>query len=240
MVAAQTNFSMRGQIMKIRPEQTVAEITRQFPVSTRVFDRHRINFCCGGKKMLQDACEDRGVEVDEVVDEIIEEIDSATPSTLEGWADRPIPDLVEHILENYHRPLDDELPRLFQLATKVARVHGKRDERLPQIAATFETLCHELMGHFQKEEEILFPLLLSDQPAQVEGPISAMLREHDIAGDLLRRLRELTGDYEVPDGACASWRVLWVGLEDLERSLHEHIHLENNILFPRVRGEKMD
>lgn len=220
--------------MQIQPEQTVAEITRQFPVSTRVFDRHQIDFCCGGKKALRDACEAKGVEVDAVMEEITDEIENAAPSPLDGWAERPIPELVDHILEKYHRPLDDELPRLFQLATKVARVHGGRDERLPQIAQIFEGLCHELMGHFQKEEEILFPMILSGQTSKAKGPMAVMLKEHDIAGDKLRELRELTGDYEVPRQACASWRALWAGLRDLERSLHEHIHLENNILFSRI------
>lgn len=218
----------------IKAEQTVGHIATRFPVSTRVFGRHKIDFCCGGAASLAEACARRALEVDDVVDEIAIEIELARPTALDGWAERSTPDLIAHILEKYHRPLDEELPRLEFLARKVARVHGSRDDRLPRIAETFGTLKTELEHHFRKEEAVLFPAILANDFERLACPIEVMLKDHDDAGELLARLRELTGDFEVPPHACGSWCALWGGLEDLERSLHEHIHLENNILFPRV------
>lgn len=218
----------------IRAEQTVGHIAKNFPMSTRVFGRHKIDFCCKGRLSLAEACSTHGVEIDQLVSEIESEIELARPTVLDGWADRPTPELVEHILEKYHRPLDDELPRLEALAQKVARVHGSRDERLPKIARTYSELKTELENHFQKEENVLFPAILNGESDKLACPIEVMLKDHEDAGDFLVVLRELTDDFSVPPHACASWRALWSGLEELELSLHEHIHLENNILFPRV------
>ncbi|MFU8806990.1 MAG: iron-sulfur cluster repair di-iron protein [Bradymonadaceae bacterium] len=221
----------------IEPTQTVNEITRRFPNSTRVFARHKISFCCGGGVSLAEACNGRNVDVARVIAELERENALEQPSALDGWSERPIPELVEHILERYHRPLDEELPRLAFLSSKVARVHGERDAALPRIAAVFFSLHEELENHFRKEEQILFPMITSGAYQQASAPIAVMLAEHDVADDLLRKLRELTRDYTVPVGACGSWRALWAGLEALELSLHEHIHLENNILFERVLQE---
>jgi regulator of cell morphogenesis and NO signaling len=206
-------------------------------MSTRVFGRHKIDFCCKGRLSLEQACAAHGVEVDQLVAEIESEIELAPPTALDGWADRSTPDLVAHILEEYHRPLDEELPRLGDLADKVARVHGSRDERLPKIAQTFTTLKTELESHFREEEDELFPAILAGEVDQLARPIEALLEEHEDAGDLLVVLRALADDFTVPPHACSSWRALWGGLEDLERSLHEHIHLENNILFARASAQ---
>lgn len=220
----------------IQATQTVGEIATQYPVSTRVFGRHKIDFCCGGKLPLADACARRKVDIAAIVQEIEQEVELAYPTELDGWADRPTPELIAHILERYHRPLDEELPRLETLANKVARVHGDRDERLPRIAQTFAILKMELENHFLKEERVLFPAILEGDGERLACPVAVMLRDHEDAGDLLRTLRTLTDDFAMPPHACGSWRALWHGLEDLERSLFEHIHLENNILFPRVHG----
>lgn len=215
-------------------ETTIAQIAREHPVSTRVFSRHKIDFCCGGGISLAEACLKRKLVADELLKEIDAEIAKDREGDLDIWSEAPLPQLAVHILEHYHRPLDEELPRLAFLAKKVARVHGERDERLPQIAAVYSHLYDDLERHFYKEEQCLFPWIIAQDYAKAVGPIQVMLQEHDEAGELLRRLRALTADYEIPEGACGSWRALWAGLEGLERSLHEHIHLENNILFPRV------
>ncbi|TXD37126.1 iron-sulfur cluster repair di-iron protein [Lujinxingia vulgaris] len=218
----------------ITADQTVGHIAKNFPMSTRVFGRYKIDFCCKGRLSLQEVCGTHDIEIDKLVADIEAEIELAPPTALDGWADRSTPELVAHILENYHRPLDEELPRLESLADKVARVHGDRDRRLPRIAQTFTLLRAELEEHFRKEENVLFPAILADDGQPLAGPIRVMLQDHEDAGDMLVLLRELADDFQVPPHACNSWRALLGGLEDLERSLHEHIHLENNILFPRA------
>src|SRR5690606_3669224 len=139
----------------------------------------------------------------------------------------------------YHRPLDEQLPRLLQQAEKVLRVHGdKRPEILEPLHEAVGLLVDELQTHMQKEERVLFPWILGGSGATAGAPVRVMVEEHDRAGELLAEIRQLTGGFVVPDGACGTWTALWQGLEQLERELHEHIHLENNILFPRaLRGE---
>ena len=147
----------------------------------------------------------------------------------------PLDDLIEHILVTYHRPLEEELPRLEQMGAKVVRVHGQRmPEVLPELLSVLRGLKHELLSHMMKEERILFPIIRQGVGSSADGTISVMQREHDSAGEALQRLRELTGGYEVPAGACNTWRALWHGLAALEADMHQHIHLENNILFPRA------
>lgn len=218
----------------IHAEQTVGHIATEFPVATRVFSRHKIDFCCGGGAKLAEACAKRKVDADQVLREIELEIEAARPTDLDGWASQPSDVLIEHILTKYHRPLDEELPRLEFLAKKVARVHGDKDDRLAAIAHTFSSLKDELEHHFRKEEMVLFPAILAGESAALACPVAVMLRDHEDAGDALVTLRDLTDDYIAPPHACGSWRALWQGLEALESNLHEHIHLENNVLFPRI------
>ncbi len=214
----------------------VGEIAAAAPLATRVFARHGIDFCCGGGVPLSQACAKRDLIVDTVLEEIQKEIADA-PNDVRSWAEAPLPELIEHILTVYHRPLDEELPRIEAMARKVNAVHGdKAPEMLGGILETFVALKNELQSHMMKEEQILFPMIVSGRGGMAMGPISVMRHEHDDAGTMLGKLRDLTNNYEVPDGACNTWRALWHGLADLERSLHEHIHLENNILFPRALG----
>jgi regulator of cell morphogenesis and NO signaling len=158
-------------------------------------------------------------------------------TSLERWNDADLPDLIDHILVTYHRPLDHELPRIDAMAHKVREVHGHKDESLAELLMVFRALKAELESHMAKEEQILFPMIRDGDGVMADGPINVMEDEHESAGAALKRLRELTNDYAVPDGACNTWRALWAGLAMLETELHDHIHLENNILFPRaLRG----
>ena len=220
--------------MKIDLESKVGEIATEFPLATRVFARHDIDFCCGGGKPLSEACARRGVDGHSVLAEIEKEL--ADPNTSEvRWDQAPLGDLVVHILAAYHRPLDEELPRLEGMVRKVVSVHGdKRPEMFPELLSVFLGLKAELQDHMAKEEEILFPMIKSGDGGMADGPISVMEQEHESAGQALRRIRELTDGYEVPEEACNTWRALWHGLRALEEALHQHIHLENNILFPRA------
>jgi regulator of cell morphogenesis and NO signaling len=221
----------------ITAQSIIGEIAATHPLSTRVFARHRIDYCCAGNRELADACTKRGLDASLVISELEAEIATSGPSIVR-WDQEPLTALIEHILTEYHAPLREELPRLSAMATKVRRVHGDRDPaRFEAIEKTLHMLAADLESHMQKEENVLFPLIAEGNGYMADGPISVMEAEHDDAGRMLEHLRTMTNDYVPPDDACNTWRGLWAGLADLERALHEHIHLENNILHHRAREE---
>jgi len=220
--------------MTITAETTVGSVATEHPLATRVFARHGIDFCCGGGKPLADACAARGIDPAIVLSELENELSNDADSDVR-WDQEPLPALIDHIVATFHVPLREELPRLEAMARKVHQVHGEKDpERLKEIVTIVVALKSELLMHMIKEEEILFPMIAAGQGAMATGPVSVMEAEHDGAGHMLRRLDELTDHYTPPEGACNTWRALWAGLADLERAMHVHIHLENNILFPRA------
>ncbi len=222
--------------MNIHVDSEVGYIAAEHPVATRVFDRYGIDYCCGGGIALAAACESRGLDTESVMEEIQREAGSVADFE-EGWTEAPLEDLVTHILGVYHRPLWEELPRLEAMARKVLQVHhDKEGEMLTELTSVYLGLKSELEMHMQKEEQILFPMIQRGQGFLAEDPIFVMRAEHENAGLALKRLRELTNEYQVPPRACNTWRALWHGLVALEQSLHHHIHLENNILFPRALG----
>jgi len=219
--------------MNITPESKVGEIAARHPMSTQVFDRYGIDFCCGGGIALRQACDRRGLSTSQILVEI-ERALADDDVSLDRWDEASVSDLVHHIVDDYHLPLREELPRLGLMARKVYRVHGHKDpERFASLLETFLELESELEDHLRREEEVLFPEILrhgEGTPVAVESYVD----DHSEAGRALERLRELTDGYRAPEGACNTWRALWHGLEALEKSLHHHIHLENNVLFPRV------
>jgi len=212
---------------QISPDTTVASVLDSHPGAARVFARHKIDFCCRGQRPIGEAADHARVSLASLLDEIGDE-----------EADEPLVDpdlstsaLIDHIIARYHRPMDEELPRLRALAEKVAQVHGGPVNLA--VLEHFAALQADLEPHFQKEERVLFPMMKAGDP-RAQMPIRVMHEEHDLVGEILRELRALTSDYTPPSEACGSWRALWLGLEALELDLHEHIHLENNVLFPRV------
>ena len=216
--------------MSITQESRVGRLAAEHPLATRVFARHQIDYCCGGGRPIGEVCQEKGLDTEHVLEEIRRELETSNVSE-ENWNDRPLPELIDHILATYHRPLTDELPRLGAMARKVLAVHGDKDpERLAELVRVYEGLMFELIDHMAKEEQILFPMIRNGQGAFADGPVAVMLHEHDDAA--LKRLRELTNNYEVPAEACNTWRALWHGLAALEDDMHRHIHLENNTLFP--------
>lgn len=220
--------------MTITADTSVGAVATEHPLATRVFARHGIDFCCGGGRPLADICEEKGLPVEQMLAEIETEISAADKESVR-WDEEPIPALIEHIVRTFHEPHREELPRLVAMAKKVNNVHGHRNpDALAGIEHTIMALRAELEQHMMKEEQILFPMIASGQGAMAGGPISVMEQEHVEAGEMLRRLRELTDDYTLPEDACNTWRALWAGLEDFERAVHEHIHLENNILHKRA------
>ncbi|MAC74257.1 MAG: iron-sulfur cluster repair di-iron protein [Phycisphaerae bacterium] len=225
---------MMSQNSVLKLDTPVGVIAVDHPLATRVFARHDIDFCCGGGKPLAEVCDKLGLDAAAVLSEIRREVET-TNEPERRWDECPLEDLIDHILDAYHRPLDEELPRLEAMARKVNDAHGEKDpERLAEILSVFVALKAELEAHMMKEERILFPMIRRGRGAMADETVSAMVHEHDSAGDALRRLRELTDDHRPPEGACTTWRALWHGLAALEVAMHEHIHLENNILFPRA------
>jgi len=177
---------------------------------------------------LSAACSKRGLDADAILAEI------ARSPAAEVIERRTAPELIAHILDRYHAPLRPELERLQTMAAKVERVHGERASCPIGLADHLTQLRGELEEHLGKEERVLFPALLAGAGAAAHGPIRAIMLEHDDHGVALRNTRALTTDLSPPADACNTWRALYLGLEELERELMDHIHLENNVLFPMV------
>jgi regulator of cell morphogenesis and NO signaling len=224
----------------------VGEIAARMPLAVVVFEELGIDFCCGGKVALQDACQIKGLDPAVVLDRIRQSVPEIQPSGASpDWESSPLDGLIDHILSTHHVYMKAQLPRLDALLTRILAVHGERHgDVLVPVSATFRSMKQELDGHLMKEERILFPLIRSLEESgrpeagfhcgSVQNPIRVMVMEHDSAGEALARLRHLTHAYTAPDDACGSYRAFYDGLAAMERDLHQHIHLENNILFPRA------
>lgn len=225
--------------MNITETTTIAEIASTLPSSVRVFQRHQIDFCCGGKMPLAAACHAQGVPFAEIVD-AIETSARAPEQDARDWNAEPLAALITHITSTYHAPLRDELPRLETMASKVAHVHGAKAPHLIRLAAIVAELSGDLRSHMQKEELVLFPAIRMMERRQMQpdlwldAPIGVMEHEHDRAGALLSELHTMTDGYVSPTWACATLRALYQGLSELEPTMHVHVHLENNVLFPRA------
>ena len=222
----------------IDAQRTVGELVTERPGRARVFERLEIDYCCGGKRPLADACAAKGLDAGAVAAmlEALEEAGGEEPD----WTKRSLGELCDHIVETHHAYLRDELPRLSALVGKVARAHGNRHPELADVSETYEGLAAELSEHMLKEEHVLFPACRRLEEGEeilaagLAAPIAVMEDEHAAAGAALERLHALTGGYEPPTDACNSYRAMLDGLATLELDLHEHIHEENNILFPRA------
>ena len=230
----------------IAKNQTVRQIALENSSSIRVFERFGIDYCCGGRKPLEEACAASQIEVDAVV-AALEAAERQPVQTQPNWQDKPLQALIEHIVRTHHGYVKAELPRLAVLADKVAARHGSDRAEIPAIRSAVACLDEELTGHLRKEKAILFPYIESlersrtqGQPAprccfgKLENPIAMMTEEHDAAGSLLSRIRELSGGFTPPADACPTFRAFYDGLREFELDLHQHIHLENNVLFPRA------
>jgi regulator of cell morphogenesis and NO signaling len=227
---------------RFRASQTVASVVADAPGTSRLFERLGIDFCCGGHVPLSEAVARKGLQVEAVLLGLAQAA-AERPGLPAEDAWPTASSLIDHVLEVHHSFVAREIPRLSALMEKVNRVHGpSHSEQIPLMARIWARVAAELDAHMRKEEEILFPAIRAIEarrtpvmPCGVEGPMAVMEAEHEEAGRALRQLRALAKDYEVPADACGSWRALWSGLDEFERDLHVHVHLENALLFPRVR-----
>lgn len=222
-------------------DTTIGELVRAAPIRARVFEQLGIDYCCGGKKTLAEVCHTKHLDALTVatmlsaLDQLPTEA-SANPDALS------LAELCDHIERLHHQYLRDELPRLDFMTRKVAAVHGDHEPRLIEIRQVFQTLAPELSSHIIKEEDTVFPQIReleknADRTAAVENlraTLEELELEHDNAGDALSRLHALTDRYTPPTWACNTFRALYDGLARLEQNMHQHVHKENNILFPRA------
>lgn len=232
----------------IDAEKSVAQLVIEQPGLMRIFDKLGIDYCCGGKLSLQQACAKRGLDAGTVLLTVqaMAQAGGGLGEPQQDWSKADLASLCDHIEQTHHRHLTAELPRLQMLVDKVARVHGSNHPELLQVRDVFTKASRELLAHAEKEERDLFPLIRQLESGEAAGAagtvtagsVAALIEEmeidHDDTGEALETLRRLTGDYVPPADACGSYRAMLAGLEELERETHVHVHKENNMLFPRA------
>ncbi len=222
--------------MQFTKETHVSDVAAAMPATIRIFQQRGLDFCCGGHRPLAEACAEHQIDVDELLAELEQSGDQ--PTQERDWRDAPLADLIAHIQTRFHMPLRDEIPRLDAMVDKVVSRHGDYyPEMLLALQREFRGLRDELLAHMDKEDEVLFPAILAH--ARIDAPIEVMEQEHEHAGAALAAMRAITGQYTLPPGACPTFQGLFYGLDQLERDMHVHIHLENNILFPRAMAKAM-
>lgn len=210
-------------------QQPLGEIAGNLPGATRLFRQYQMDFCCGGQRSLREEALRVGADLKEVVS-ALQRLETGTTRE-KNWKKASTKELIAHILERYHLRHREQLPELIHLAEKVERVHAEHKQVPMGLAEHLRDMLQELEGHMQKEERILFPMLMRGQGQMAGGPITVMESEHIQHGEALEKMLTLAHRLELPDDACNSWRALYLGLGELRDDLMEHIHLENNILF---------
>ncbi len=214
---------------------TLAELAVTEPGAARVFYRNGLDFCCGGRRPLDEVCASRGLDADAVLTEITAE--SSVAPDAPRWDLRPLPELVYFIVDRYHQRLRQTLPELIAMAEKVELRHGDKPACPRGLAAHLHRVHEEVLDHLLKEEGVLFPMILAGRGRATAGPVQVMEMEHDDHKRNLDVLRTLTTGFVPPAEACVTWRALYLGLEQLEQELMQHIHLENHVLFQRALTE---
>ena len=231
--------------MVVNSNRTVADCVTENIKASHIFKKYGIDFCCGGGISIQKACEKKGVDY-ELLAEELKSIEN--PENKENdYNNLPLDELIDHIVEKHHKYVEASIPLLHQYTHKVARVHGGKSPELIEVDQLFEKVAGELAGHLKKEEMILFPFIKKMVKAKregtslniphfdtVENPINMMEMEHEDAGEIFREIARLTNNYTPPSHACNTYRALFDKLEEFEEDLHQHIHLENNILHPKA------
>ena len=206
------------------PARPLGVLATEIPGATALFRKHKLDFCCNGATTLSDAANAKGLDPNRIAEEL------AALKPTETEAPRETGALIVHIIKRYHEVHRRELPELIRLAKKVEAVHGARDDAPKGLAVMLQRFAAELDAHMQKEEFVLFPLMEQGGHPMISHPIAQMRAEHTDAGEQLALIEPYTGP--APADACPTWRALNAGLAKFADDLMNHIHLENNILFP--------
>jgi len=231
--------------MNLTTQNTLAEIVKTDFRSARIFENYNLDFCCKGNRALAEACNEKKLNADEILSEVTKVCtDKSSEKDSSNWK---IDELAHHILNTHHVYVKKMLPVILAHTQKVSEVHGSNHPEVIEIANIFGQIFEELGSHLMKEERMLFPVILELTELEktnskmdvspfgsIQNPINVMEREHVEAGDGFYRIRELSNNYNPPGEACTTYKVLYQELSEFEQDLHTHIHLENNILFPKA------
>lgn len=232
-------------MVTIQRQATIGQLVAASPARAGLFEKLGIDYCCGGKQPIEDACRAKGLDPDTVL-RMLEAVDAAAgahANTAPDPAAMTLTDLCQHIEQTHHAYLRSELPRLFELTRRVATRHGRRNPKLVELHRAFAAFQEELVEHMRKEEWIVFPMIRAlegsgEKPqchcSTLPNPIRKMHADHDAAGSALATFNALTDGYRVPEDACNSYRIMLESLARLEQDMHRHVYKENNVLFPRA------
>ena len=236
--------------MPVATNKTVRDYAVELPYAPRIFEQLGIDYCCGGKRPLEEVCAENGIAIATVLQQLAKAevaVREGREAAAKDWSKSSVDELLSQILDRHHVYIRTEGPRIQQLFAKVTSKHGENHPELVRAQELFDELVSELMVHLMKEEQILFPYIRRMEESKVSGesvppscfgtvrnPIAMMLSEHDNAGAVLKMIRKETGDLQAPTDACISYQTLYRDLMAFEADLHQHIHLENNILFPHA------
>ncbi|WP_252243796.1 iron-sulfur cluster repair di-iron protein [Clostridium sp. ZBS14] len=229
---------------KFNSNQKIGDIVTKFPKAADIFKEYKIDFCCGGDRTLITAIKEQGVNETELLERIndsYEKLKNNIYSKDRNWVEAPLDELVDQIVNVHHAYLYENLPKISELTTKILRVHGEKHPELSRVHKLFHTIKMELESHLIEEETIQYPAinayLRSNSEADLDKAINIINQlqdEHIGAGNILKELREITNDYDLPSNVCTTYRLTYSKLQEMESDIFQHIHLESNILFPRL------
>ena len=221
------------------------DIVVKFPMATQVFKRYKIDFCCGGDRPIGEVIEEKQLKEENILKKMHDLYASTNSSQDTDWMVADYQELIDYVLTKHHAYLNQVLPEISGFVTKVNRVHGKNHPELTEVFSIFHELKAELEHHLIQEEENIFPQIKAYERehsntilSEVVETINILESEHESSGNLLKQLRKITDDYTLPKDACKTYQLTFLKLEELESDIFNHIHLENNILFPRLMKEK--
>ena len=228
-------------------DETLGEIVAKDLRKAEVFKKYGLDFCCGGKMTVKEACMEKGIDVTKIEQELQQADKNIITARLLPYNEWSLDFLIDYITNMHHSYVKKTIPDLRSYASKVASVHGSRHIELLAISQLTDEVCEELSSHMIKEEKVLFPYIKELVAARntarpmhaahfgtVQNPINMMEHEHEIVGNKLEQIRKLSNNFSLPEDACASYSYLYKTIEEFENDLHIHVHLENNILFPKA------
>ena len=232
--------------MSLDHESKMKDIALSNPAARQVLEDAGLDYCCGGGQSLHDACLHTDVPAEEILKRLRENSKDVSPDEA-NWTSAPLSDLTRHIRERHHRYVREAIARVQTLLDKVVTKHGENHPEITDIQRLFTEIGREMIIHMQKEEQILFPYIDALEKAAsthgsmeppffqtVRNPIHTMMKEHESAGELVKQIRKVSSEYKAPADACTSYKALYQDLQAFEADLHQHVHLENNIIFPRA------